>query len=26
VLQDWDKVRTDSLTIRDLAAAPKAVA
>ena len=26
VLQDWDKVRTDSLTIRDLAAASKAVA
>jgi hypothetical protein len=26
VLQDWDKVRTDSLTILDLAAAPKAVA
>jgi HAD superfamily phosphoserine phosphatase-like hydrolase len=26
VLQDWDKVRTDSLTIRTLAAAPKAVA
>jgi HAD superfamily phosphoserine phosphatase-like hydrolase len=26
VLQDWDKVRTDSLTIRDLTAVPKAVA
>ena len=26
MLQDWDKVRTDSLTIRDLTAVPKAVA
>jgi HAD superfamily phosphoserine phosphatase-like hydrolase len=26
VLQDWDKIRTDSLTIRDTAPAPRAVA
>jgi len=26
VVQDWDKSRTDSLTIRDIAAAPHAAA
>ena len=26
VLQDWDKIRTDSLTIRDVAPASQAVA